>query len=82
MRIFESGIVKSVCPMQENYEIYKDFIQTCGLLLLVLLFVLKLKKEALKMKIEALKKSSENDQSSGHFQSFFFFSFSSPRPLI
>ena len=42
--------------MQENYEIFKDLIQTVGLLvLLVLLFVLEiLKKE----------ESPENDQSS------------------
>ena len=39
---------------------FKDLIQTAGLLLLVLLFVLE------------IKKSSENDQSTGHFQSFFF----------
>ena len=30
--IFESDTVKSDCPMQENYEIFKDFSQTVGLL--------------------------------------------------
>ena len=30
--IFESDTVKSDCPMQENYEIFKDLIQTVGLL--------------------------------------------------
>ena len=39
---------------------FKDLIQTAGLLLLVLQFVLE------------IKKSSENDQSTGHFQIFFF----------
>ena len=28
----ESAIVKSDCPMQENYETFKDLIQTVGLL--------------------------------------------------
>ena len=32
LRIFESDTVKSDCPMQENYEILKDLIQTVGLL--------------------------------------------------
>ena len=30
--IFESDTVKKDCPMQENYEIFKDLIQTVGLL--------------------------------------------------
>ena len=30
--IFESDTVKSDCPMQENYEIFKDLTQTVGLL--------------------------------------------------
>ena len=34
MCIFESDTVKSDCPMQENYEIFKDLIQTVGLLYL------------------------------------------------
>ena len=56
--------------MQENYKIFKDLIQT------VLLNVLEIlnKKKALKMK-----KSSENDQSAGHFQRVFF-AFFRPRP--
>ena len=28
MCIFESDTVKSDCPMQENYETFKDLIQT------------------------------------------------------
>ena len=32
MCIFESETVKSDCPMQENYVIFKHFIQTVGLL--------------------------------------------------
>ena len=31
---FESDTVKSDCPMQENYEIFKYLIQTVGLLYL------------------------------------------------
>ena len=65
--VFESDTVKNDCPMQENYEIFKDFT------------VFK-KKKAMKMK-KKRKKSFENDQSTGHFQRFFFF-FSSPRPYI
>ena len=30
MCIFENDTVKSDCPMQENYEIFKDIIQTVG----------------------------------------------------
>ena len=56
MCIFESDTVKSDCPMQENYEIFKDLIQTVGLItLLVLLFVLEI--------YVFFKKSSENDLS-------------------
>ena len=29
---FENDTVKSDCPMQENYEVFKDLIQTVGLL--------------------------------------------------
>ena len=32
MCISESDTVKTDCPMQENYEIFKDLIQTVGLL--------------------------------------------------
>ena len=46
--------------MQENYEIFKDLIQTVGFTLLALLFVL-----------EILKKKKKVNQSTGHFQSFF-----------
>ena len=28
--IFESDTVKKKCPMQENYEIFKDLIQNVG----------------------------------------------------
>ena len=49
MCTFESDTVKSDCPMQESYEIFKDIIQTVGSTLLVLLFVLDIKKKALKM---------------------------------
>ena len=51
---FESDTVKSDCPVQifrKSDEIYKDLIQTVGLLLIVLLFFLEiLKKKALKIK--------------------------------
>ena len=30
--IFENDTVKSDCPMQKNYEIFKDLTQTVGLL--------------------------------------------------
>ena len=69
MCIFESYTVKSDCPMQENYEIFKDLEQTVALL-----FVLEILKKALKMK----KKSTENDESTSYFQSFFFFFFFRP----
>ena len=32
MFFFESATVKSDCLMQENYELFKDLIQTVGLL--------------------------------------------------
>ena len=60
--MFESDTVKSEFPMQEHYEIFKDLTQTVGLL-----YWYYCLKKALKMI-----KSSENDQSTGHFQSFFF----------
>ena len=56
--ILESATVKSNYPMQENYE---RFNTDCWYTLLVLLFV-----------VEILKKSSESDQLTGHFQSLFF----------
>ena len=43
--IFEIDTIKSDCPMQENDEIFKELIQTVGLLLLVLLFVLEILKK-------------------------------------
>ena len=59
---------------------FKDLIQIVGLPITSLLFleILK-KKKTLKKKTEK-KKSSENDQLTGHFQSFFIYFFSSPRP--
>ena len=59
MCIFESDTVKSDCPMPENYEIFKDLIQTVGLLYLSITVcsgVIK-KKKALKKK--ALKMTSQ-----------------------
>ena len=56
--------------MQENYEIFKDLIQTFGLLYLFnCLFLRHLKNKNLKMK---KKKISENDWS---FSELFFFFF-------
>ena len=76
MCIFESDPVKSECPMQENYEIFKDFKQTVGLLYYVVLhFVLEILKKQTQKNSENEKKSFENDQSPGHFQSFFFLFF-------
>ena len=46
MCIFESDTVKSHCPMQEHYEIFKDLIQTVGLL----------------NRFTVLKKSSKNER--------------------
>ena len=42
MCIFESDTVKSDCPMQENYVIFKKINTDCWFTLLVLLFVLAL----------------------------------------
>ena len=56
-------------------------IQIVGLPITSLLFLEILKqKKTLKKKNEEKKKSSENDQLTGHFQSFFIYFFSSPRP--
>ena len=66
MCIFKSATVKSDCPMQENDEIFKDLIQTDGLL------------SSFTACFGTIKKSSENDQLAGHFQSFFSPFFSSP----
>ena len=32
MYFFESDTIKSDCPVQENYEVFKDLLQTVGLL--------------------------------------------------
>ena len=62
---------------KENNEIFKDYLTSFT----VFLEILKKssEKKALKKK---KKKRSENDQSTGHFQSFFIYFFSSPRPKI
>ena len=79
MCIVESDTVKSDFPMQENYEIFKDLIQSVCLLTSFTVCSRDIKKK---------EKSSENDQVTGHFQSFFLtghfqsFFFSSPRPQI
>ena len=68
--------------MQENYEIFKDLMQTAGLLYLFWRY-LKKKKKSSEMKKKNKKKISEDDQSTGHFQSFFsfyFFYFRPPNP--
>ena len=59
-----------------NDEIYKDLIQTVGLTSFTVFSgdIKRIKKSSEK------KKSSENDQLTGHFQSFFIYFFSSPRP--
>ena len=49
--------------MQENYEIFKDLIQTVGLLYLF---------NVCSGDIYIKKTTSENDQLTGHFQSIFF----------
>ena len=69
MCIFECAAVKSDCPMHENYEIFKDLIQTVDLLY---------QSGDIKKK---KKTSSENDQLTGHFQSFFSFLFFVPPTL-
>ena len=65
MCIFENDTVKRDCLMQENYEIFKDLIQTVGVYLTsFIVFMEILKKKG------SEKKSSENDQSTGHFRVF------------
>ena len=62
---------------------FKDLIQIVGLPITSLLFLEILKKKKTlkkKLKKKKKKKSSENDQLTGHFQSFFIYFFSSPRP--
>ena len=59
---------------------FKDLIQIVGLPITSLLFLEILKKKKLWKKNWKKKKNSENDQLTGHFQSFFIYFFSSPRP--
>ena len=67
--IFESDTVKSDCPV----KIFRKMIKYSKIQyrLLVCLICLDIKKK---------KKSSENDQLTGHFQSFFIYFISSPNP--
>ena len=62
--IFENDTAKSDCPIQDNYEIFKDLIQIVGVYL-----------TSFTVFYGDIKKSSENDQSTCHFQSFFSFFF-------
>ena len=55
MCFFESDNVKNYCPLQENYEIFKDLIQTS------LLFVMEILK----------KKKRPEDEKSAELQSCF-----------
>ena len=76
--IFESDTVKSDCPFQifrKNDEIFKDYLTSFT----VFLEILK-KKNSEKIK-NKIKKSSENDQSTGHFQSFSIYFFFVPPTL-
>ena len=72
--IFESDTVKSDCPVQ----IFRKMMKYLKITLLVLLFSRDIKEK--KSSEKKLKKSSENDQSTGHFQSFFIYFFRSPDP--
>ena len=56
--------------MPENYEIFKDWIQTVGLLYLSLTVCSGVNK-----KTTSEKKGSENDQSTGNFRAFFLLFF-------
>ena len=70
MCIFESDTVKSDCPVQifrKNDKIFKNLLHTVGLPYQFLLEILKKKK-----------KSSENDQLTGHFQRFLIYFFVPP----
>ena len=74
--IFENDIVKSDCPVQifrKMIKYSKISYRLLVYLLLVLLF-LEIKKA------EILKKSSENDQLTGHFHGFFIYFFRLPDP--
>ena len=59
-------LLKAIVLCRKSYEILKDLIQTVGVYLTSFTVIM-----------EILKRSSQNDQSTGHFQSFFSF-FSSP----
>ena len=62
-------------------KIFKDLIQTVGLPITSFAVSGDIKKKKKKAEnIKKKKKSSENDQVTGHFQSFFIYFFSSPRP--
>ena len=68
--IFQSDTVKSDCSVQifrKNDEIFKDLIQTVGIYFtsFTVFFSGDIKKSS--------EKKSENNQSTGHFQSFLFF---------
>ena len=60
-------------------KIFKDVIQTVGLPNNSFTVSGDIKKGSENIK-KKKKKNSENDQLTGHFQSFFIFIFSSPRP--
>ena len=80
--IIESDTVKGDCPVQifgKNDKIFKDLIPTVGLPITSFTVSGDIKK---KMKIfKKKKKSSENDQLTGHFRSFFIFIFFVPPTL-
>ena len=86
MCIFESDTVKSDCPVQIFRKMIKYLKIKYRLLVYHTSFTVFLdiliKKKYIKKSSENEKKSSENDQLTGHFQSFFINFFSSPRPLI
>ena len=60
-------------------KIFNDVIQTVGLPITSFTVSGDIKKKVLK-KLKKKKKPSENDQLTGHFQSFFIYFFSSPQP--
>ena len=76
MCIFENDTVKSDCPMQESYDIFKDIIQTVGVYLLVLLFFFM---EILKKEKE--KKTLKMTSQLVIFRAFFLFFFFVPSTL-
>ena len=70
--IFESDTVKSVCPVQIFRKMMK-YIKIKVYLTSFTVFFLEILKNN-------NKKSSENDQLTGHFQSFFIYFFRPPDP--